>query len=234
MSVTTNDPAGLLRLLQLTDSGFPTGAFAFSHGLEGLYAAGWVQNEADVASVVAAQVHEGFAGIEGPAAVRAWRAAQVPDADGLWGLDTHVSALKPVPAFHSGSIRTGRRLLESASGLLASEALAIMRDGVARGTIDGHHAVVFGVVMAAAGVDEAAAVTALGAGFVNGLVSAAVRLGIIGQVAAQRIVASLHGSIVQKALAAREMELDDMGGYLPWADIAGLRQPTLTGRIFAS
>ena len=88
--------------------------------------------------------------------------------------------------------------------------------------------------MAAAGVDEAAAVTALGAGFVNGLVSAAVRLGIIGQVAAQRIVASLHGSIVQKALAAREMELDDMGGYLPWADIAGLRQPTLTGRIFAS
>jgi urease accessory protein UreF len=31
-----DDASRLLRLLQITDSGFPTGAFAFSQGLEGL------------------------------------------------------------------------------------------------------------------------------------------------------------------------------------------------------
>src|SRR3954462_8707564 len=66
----------LLRLLQLTDSGFPTGAFAFSHGLEGLVSTGVVRGECDVEQFMRAQLREGFGGIECPAMAHAWRASR--------------------------------------------------------------------------------------------------------------------------------------------------------------
>ena len=98
----------------------------------------------------------------------------------------------------------------------------------------GHHSVAFGIVMESAAVDEATASLALGAGFVNGLAAAVVRLGVIGQAAAQRIVAAHHDCLVRCATRGRATTLDDMGSTLPMTDIAGLRQCGLSGRVFAS
>jgi urease accessory protein len=224
----------LLRLLQLTDSGFPTGAFAFSHGLEGLLAAGLMTTERQVAEVMAAHLREGFAGIECPAMAHAWRAAREHELEEVIELDGLLDALKPVPAFRSGSVRTGRRLLESAAGIISGGMIEPVRERIEKGIVAGHHAVIFGVVMEAARIDEETACLALGAGFVNNLAAAAVRLGIVGAGAAQRLVAGLHEEIATAAVRGRETALDDMGAYLPMIDIAGLRQPTLAGRVFAS
>lgn len=229
-----SDLRALLRLLQVTDSGFPTGAFAFSHGLEGLFAAGIARDERDVAAFVALHLNEGFAGIECPAMVWSWRAARGGDLAALLELDALVAALKPVPAFRSGSVRTGRGLLQGASGVLDASRLDEYRARVVAGETPGHHAVAFGVVMSSAGVDESTAALSLGIGFVSGLTAAAVRLGIIGQGAAQRIVAAAHDPIVAAAARARDMPKEDMGAFMPIVDVAGLRQPRLPGRIFAS
>ncbi|HEX3302160.1 MAG TPA: urease accessory UreF family protein [Thermomicrobiales bacterium] len=229
-----SESARLLRLLQLTDSGFPTGAFAFSHGLEGLVSSGFVQSERDVEQFIIAQLREGFGGIECPAMAHAWRASRQANVDALLEIDTLVDALKPVPVFKSGSVRTGRRLLESASGLLAGPMLADLRMAVRSGKTSGHHAVAFGVVMESAGQDLETASLALGAGFVNGLGAAAVRLGVIGQVAAQRIVGRSSNAIDAVAARGRGMALEEMGSYLPMIDVAGLRHPLLAGRVFAS
>lgn len=228
------DPATLLRLLQLADSGFPTGAFAFSHGLEGLAAAGRLRGEADVAAAIDAHLREGFAAVECPAMRHAFRAAAHGDLPLLAGIDRLLDACKPVPVFRDGSARVGRRLLESAAPLLDDGTLAAWRREAAAGRTPGHHAVSFAVVMRAAGADEETAALLLGAGFVNGLAAAAVRLGAIGQVAAQRIVAQRQPAIARFAAGCREASLDDLGGYLPLIDIAGLRQPALAGRIFGS
>lgn len=224
----------LLRLLQLTDSGFPTGAFAFSHGLEGLMVAGLVTAEREVAEVIAAHLREGFAGIECPAMADAWRAARARDIDALVELDQLIDALKPVPVFRNGSLRTGRRLLESAVGVLPGPMIRDMRERVRDEKMAGHHALVFGVVMEAAGIDEEMASLALGFGFVNSLTAAAVRLGIIGAGAAQRMTADLHGAIVAASALGRQTPREEMGAYLPMIDIAGLRHATLSGRVFAS
>jgi urease accessory protein len=228
------DAARLLRLLQLTDSAFPTGAFAFSHGLEGLVLTGLVQSEPEVEEFIVVQLREGFGGIECPAMAHAWRAARDADLPVLLDIDTLVDALKPVPVFRSGSVRTGRRLLESAGGLLVGPMLQAFGNALHEGATCGHHAVVFGVVMQAADQDLQSASLALGAGFVNGLAAAAVRLGVIGQVAAQRILAGLHDAIDDLASRGRELPLEDMGAYLPMIDVAGLRQAQLVGRVFAS
>ncbi len=229
-----NDPVRLLRLLQLTDSGFPTGAFAFSHGLEGLLATGFVTSERDVAAVMTSHIREGFAGVECPAMIHAWRAARARDLAALVVLDGVIDALKPIPAFRAGSLRTGRRLLESSFGVVNGPMLDAVRERVRAGALGGHHPLAFGVLMEAADVDERTASLALGAGFVTGLAAAAVRLGIIGAAAAQRLVAEHHQEIEAMADAGRQTELGEMGAFMPMIDIAGLRQPALAGRVFAS
>ena len=229
-----DDPARLLRLLQISDSGFPTGAYAFSHGLEGLYAMGAVLGERDVAAFVAMHVEEGFAGIECPAMVWSWRAARERDLSGLIELDGLVTALKPVPALRSGSIRTGNGLLQASAGVLSGGVLDEFRACVKARRAAGHHAVAFGVVMEAIGIDEPSAALALAAGFVGGLTAAAVRLGVIGQGAAQRIIARSRQDVVTAVTRGLQIQPEEMGAYMPVVDIAGLRQPRLPGRIFAS
>lgn len=229
-----DDALQTLFLLQVTDSGFPTGAFSYSHGLEGLYTAGLIAGVDEVSAFVTAQLEDGFAGIECPAMALAWRAAKADSLAALVALDTSIDALKPVPVFRIGSVRTGRRLLESAAALLPADLLHRYRAEVVAGRTCGHHAAVFGVVMAAAGIEERTAALVFGASFVNGLTAAAVRLGIIGQQAAQRIIAAHHPAVIRAAEQGLIRKREEMGAYLPHIDIAGLRQPNLTGRVFAS
>lgn len=229
-----DDPQQMLRLLQLTDSGFPTGAFAFSHGLEGLLATGLVTSERDVTTVITAHLSEGFADIECPAMALAWRAAAAQDLATMIELDRVIDALKPVPAYRNSSVRTGRRLLESSVGVVSGTMLDSVREQTRAGMLAGHHPLAFGVVTEAAGIAEETAALALGAGLVNALAAAAVRLGIIGAGAAQRLMAACHGDIEALAVSGRATAMADMGAFMPMIDIAGLRQPALAGRVFAS
>ncbi len=228
------NPLPLLRLLQLADSGFPTGGYAFSHGLEGLYALGVVTNESGVRGFVRAQVEEGLAGIELPAAWHAYGAAELVDVDGLLEIDGLLHALKPVPAARSASTRIGRRLLESAAPLLADDLVFRYLEAIRTGRGHGHHAVAFAVAMQASGLPAEETVLALAATAVNGFVAAAVRLGIIGQTAAQRIVTDFHPLMLLAATESHRIPLADLGGYMPLVDLAGLRQEHLAGRLFAS
>jgi urease accessory protein len=227
-------PDVFLRLLQFTDSGFPTGAFAFSYGLEGLFDAGLVQSETDVIAFARVQIEEALAGIELPAARHAYRFASRGDLDALLALDDELTALKPVPAFRAGSARTGRRFLESTAGLVDAPCPSGYRAAVVAGNAAGHHALAFAVVAQAAGLDEEMMALALGGGFLAALTAAAVRLGIIGQGAAQRAIAALHPDLLAAVNRARETPIDAMGAHLPMIDIAGLRQASLPSRLFAS
>ena len=227
-------PAALLRLLQLTDSGFPTGAFAFSHGLEGLLDAGLLRGETEVAAVLRAHVEESLAGVEAPALCHAHRFAVAGDQAALVALDDEMTAMKPVPAFRAASSRVGRRSLESSVDLVDGPAPSAYRRAVAKGRAAGHRAIAFGVVLHAVGLGEETAALAFAAGFVGGLAAAAVRLGVVGQAAAQRIVAALRPNLLAAVERARITAIAEMGAYTPMLDVAGLRQPALQGRLFAS
>ncbi len=226
--------APLLRLLQLTDSSFPTGAYAFSHGLEGLHAMGLVTNEADVHAFARAQIEETLTMQELPAGHHAHRRAAANDLDALIHLDHVLSALKPVPAFRIASARIGRQTLESALPLHPAPFALTYLDAVRGGETPGHHAVAFAVVTHASGIDANSAVTAFAAASLTGYIAAAVRLGIIGQGAAQRIVSRLEPDLERALVTASTLHLDDFGGYTPLIDIAGMRQPSLPSRLFAS
>lgn len=224
----------LLRLLQLTDSGFPTGGYAFSHGLEGLHALGIVHDATTVKSFARTHIEETLAGIELPAVAHAWREARVENLDGLVALDALLDALKPVPAHRLASTRIGRRFLESAAPLMSSDIILAYHDLVANGTTSGHHPTTFGIVTASAGIPALDAVAAFGFASLNGYVAAAVRLGVIGQTAAQAIIRDLHPALTIAAGDATRLDLDDLGGYSPLIDLAGLRHTAISNRLFTS
>ena len=224
----------VLRLFQFTDSAFPTGGYAFSHGLEGLVAGGDVRTEADVLAVVQVHIEEGLTRVELPALYLAHRAARSERIEALMELDGTMDALKPVPAFREGSTKVGCRFLTSAAPLVSSSVVREYQARIGAGESGGHYAVAFGVVLAAAAVEESHAALAFGSGFVSNLTSAAVRLGLIGQVAAQRIITATLPAVESAAYYARDIGPDEMGGYTPGFDVAGLRQPTLTARLFSS
>jgi urease accessory protein len=71
-------------------------------------------------------------------------------------------------------------------------------------------------------------------GFVSNLVSAAVRLGIVGQTDGQRVVAALVPAVRERASAMREATLDDLGGAAFRSDLAALRHETQYTRLFRS
>ena len=195
---------------------------------------GLVAGEADVHGFALAHVQETLAGQDLPAVAHAHRAAAAGGLDALVALDTLVDALKPAPAFRSASTRIGRQSLESALALypstIAGAYLAAIRVGEARG----HHAVAFGVLTEAASIALRPAVGAFGASSLGSYVAAAVRLGVIGQGAAQRVIAALEPDLTAAIVAAPEIALNDLGGYTPLIDIAGMNQPHLPTRIFSS
>lgn len=224
----------LLRLLQITDSSFPTGAYAFSHGLEGLHAMGLVMNEADVLGFARTHIEETLAQQDLPAVHHAHRLAAANDLGGLTELDHLLSALKPVPAFRIASTRIGRQTLESVLPLYPAPGALAYLDAIRGSETPGHHAIAFAVATHAAGIDVTSAVTACAAASLNGYVAAAVRLAIIGQGAAQRIITRLEPDLATAVDAVPTLAIDDLGGYAPLIDIAGMRQPSLPARLFAS
>jgi urease accessory protein len=228
------DNSALLTLLQIADSGFPTGGYAFSHGIEGLVVGGFVRDADDIAKLLQVQIEENLAGIELPAMRHAYRCAVAGDLDALLVLDDLLTALKPVPSARAASVKVGHRLLVSAAGLMSDPALDAYLAAIDQGHGRGHHAAASGVVFAAIGIDEETAALTLGAISLQGWTAAAVRLGVIGQAAAQGIIAALRPAVQSAVEASRSQQLDDMGASTPMLDIAGLRQPNLVGRLFAS
>ncbi|BDP44271.1 hypothetical protein DAETH_42400 (plasmid) [Deinococcus aetherius] len=63
-----------LRLLQLADSAFPTGAYAFSDGLETLTQRGDVRTADDLRAFLCGQLVHGWGRQDAPACALAWNA----------------------------------------------------------------------------------------------------------------------------------------------------------------
>lgn len=226
--------AALLRVLQLADSSFPTGSFAYSNGLEGLSHLGLVRTEAHILASTRALIEDGLAGVELPAVLHAHSYARDGQVERLAALDALMSALKPIDAFRSSSLKTGRRLLESAAAVIDDPVLRDYQSSVRRHAVTGHHAIAWGVVCASCGIDAESAALAFASTAVQGQTAAAVRLGLIGHAAAQHIATRLQPTVIEAVRAATDLDLDEMGGYQPLLDLAGLRQPELDTRLFAS
>jgi len=216
----------LWRLLQTTDSLFPTGAFSHSGGLEGLVADGLLSTAEDAERAVEEILTRSFARVDLPACGLAHRAAD--DVERLLEIDAAVDALKAPRETREAGRSLGRRRLKAVA---APDAY---RTAVEEGRSPGQQAVVTGIHAALDGVSREDALLAFAYGTAAGLVASAMKLLPLGQSRAQALLTRLGEGVPERVRAADATGLEELGSFTPLLDIAAMRHETARTRLFIS
>ena len=219
----------LLTILQHADSAFPSGSFAFSNGIEGLAALNAPLNRNGLHDVVAMVLRHRWATSDRVTAALAHRAGD--DFDKLAAIDRALEAATLAEPLRSGSKRNGSALL-AAHVRLGTQGAAELHTQIEAGKALGHLPVMQGFVWRARGLSEANAILVSGYTTASGLIAATVRLGHIGAVEAQAVLAALLPQIAE--LSSPVPLAAEIESFMPWVDIAASRQARAHLRLFAS
>jgi len=222
--------AAQLTLLQHGDSFFPSGAISFSWGLETLCAEGRVHDAESVATFLESQLRHRWATFDRGALAAAYRVA--PDPVAVGGIDRLLEAQTLAAELRSGSRRSGAALL-AVHEKLGTPGVADYRGVVRSGAAPGHAAAVQGLVWRGVGLDLGAAEVLSAYTLAVGLLGAALRLGVVGHIDAQRTLQRARDEIAQiVSLAAPDIQA--LQAFTPESEIAVMRHETADARLFAN
>jgi urease accessory protein len=152
--------------------------------------------------------------------------------DEIAAVDRYAEAATPSAPMREGSRRAGRALL-SVSAKLGEPLSTTYRALVSEHATLGHLPVVQAVVHRDAGLDLAGAEVISGWTLVNGLVSAAVRLGVLGHIEGQRSLTLARTALAQ-LLAETQPEDIVPSSFTPVIEIAVSRGRSRPSRMFTT
>ncbi|MBI1415821.1 MAG: urease accessory protein UreF [Limimaricola sp.] len=208
----------LLTLAQWLAPTFPTGAFAWSHGLEAAVAGGEVRDAAGLADWLAAVIDLGAGRADCILLGAAWRA----EADEVAALAELADALAPSRERRLETLQQGAAFAAAVRAVwgfdLPDIALPVAVGRAAR----------------LAGLPAGPVAALWLQGFAGNLVQAALRLMPLGQTAGQRVLHGLQPLIARVATEALAATPDDIGTGTLAVDIAAMRHEAQYSRIFRS
>lgn len=210
---------------------FPVGAFAYSHGLEWAHEAGDLSDAAALKGWIDDLLRFGAARTDAIVLAQAHRAAACGDGNALAGIAELALALATSRERHLETTTQGNAFVLAARKAwpcAALDSLATTSEG------DVAYPVATGVAAAGHGFALDATLEAFLLGFVANLVSAAVRLAVVGQTDGQRIIAALLPLVRETAIFAATATLDDLGAAAFRSDLAALQHETQYTRLFRS
>ena len=212
---TNTEAAQLLLLLTWMSPAFPTGAFAYSHGLEWAIESDAVTNGAELKDWIADLLTRGSGWNDAVLFARCWQ-------DDAGALNELALALATSRERHLETTQIGRAF-RIAAGVFAAPTLD--DEEVA-------YPVAAGTACVAMGIDKDHALLAWLQGFAATLTSVAVRLVPIGQTAGLEVLRDLAPAIARTAELAAVATLDDLGAITLGADIAAMKHETQHSRVF--
>jgi urease accessory protein len=257
MSITTTE-AALLRLLAWLSPAFPTGGFAYSHGIEWAVESGDITDETSLRDWLADVLAHGAGRSDAILLHHAHRAAH--DADALAEIAELAEAAAPCRERRKETLDQGTAFMlavaawdPSATAPLPLLPLPLAGEGRGEGEAGaGPHPtlsrkreramlpgavaypVAVGAMAGAQGIDPHAAACGYLQAFTANLISAAVRLVPLGQSAGLRVLAALEKTLLETATEAAHATLDDLGGCAFRSDLAAMRHETQYTRLFRS
>lgn len=210
-----------LQLLHLADSALPIGAMSHSFGLETMVAEQGLQ-VADLPAFFRDWL-AGTGAVEAVFCMEAWRCEDVD----LWiALNDELTARKPARESREASLSLGRRFVRLAGTLMDDARLAL--PGPA------HFATAFGRLSSILGIGAADSAAALLHQSLYGAISACQRLLPLGQSAAAVLLWELKPRILQLVREVTDRQPDDLWNPQPLLEIASMRHPRLSTRLFIS
>ena len=222
MSETAVPGQALARLLCFASPAFPTGGFAYSHGLEWAVEAGDVRDQASLLGWLSALLAHGSGRTDAILLRHAHRASLAAgDPSGLAELALAACGSR-------------ERQVESLGQGTAFAASALAWAGLPQAPREDAYPVAFGAAAAQHGITEDAACTGYLCAWCGNLVSAGVRLVPLGQSAGLAVLAVLEPILLSVASKTRGTALHDIGTACFRGDIAAMRHETQYSRMFRS
>ena len=215
MARMNTEPAKLLLLLNLLSPSFPTGAFAYSHGLEWAIAEDGVKSANDVEQWIADLITVGSGWNDAVLFAQCWK----NDSDPVNALALALSSSKE--RYHE-TTQLGRGFLIAAAAFVQMP----VREG------ETAYPIAAGLACCHAGMEKEQALLAFLQGFCAALVSVAVRLVPLGQTNGLNVLRNLMPAIIAMAQRASHSTLEDIGSAAFLADIASMNHEHLETRIF--
>ena len=223
----------LLSLLHLCDSLFPTGAFAYSDGLEFAADRGLIRGAAELREWLDVCLDEGFGRLDGPGVLIAWSAFGASDWESLLAVDAEMIALRSSSTVRRASRSMGARLLKTWGALhpdgRLERTLALAREHALGPSLP----VAFGVACASAGIGRHDGLAGFAYTRLAATVSSAMRVMALGQTEAHQLLA--------RALERVPTLIDEMvarnaspESWAPALDVAQMSQQYVHSRLFRS
>ena len=210
-------------LLQLVDGAFPSGGFAHSLGLEpSLHLRGIGDLEPFVNEVLWQSARSALPFV---------RSACEAPAD-LAALDALFDATCTSHVANRASRAQGRALAGAVRRVFEREDVLGIAEHVQSGPA--HHAPVFGALFGTLGIAPADTQVAWLHGVMRGVLSAAVRLGVVGPLEAQQIQTTRTAALDEMLATCTHISVDGASSTAPLLELFGALHDRLDGRLFQS
>jgi len=213
---------------QLADSAFPAGSLAHSGGLEASWQFGSIRDDDDLLDFL--RTHLAQAGRSQLPVV----AAALRGPDRCVEIDQFCDVLLSNHISNRASRAQGRALLSSTEAIYGAPALRKLRAESVEKSLACHLPVVFGVLAAALDIGTALALRLYLFTTLRGVVSSAVRLGVVGPLKAQalqHVVGPFAGEVARRC---ERIPLVEATHTAPVLELFQANQDSLYSRLFQS
>jgi urease accessory protein len=218
----------LLRMLQLSSSLCPIGAFAYSQGLETAIERGWVTSESELREWLLGLGAHALSRLDLPLLLQAHGAALNADQRRLIGIAERVLASREAREFADQERQLGRSLASVLVNLGADAAEPF------RGHPSASHVVCFAIGAVFFGLDAELAMTGYCFAWCEQQISAASRLVPLGHMAAQRALSRVLTHVPQWLTLARTLPAEQIGSSTPGLAMSLAWHETQYTRLFRS
>jgi urease accessory protein len=214
-TITTPDTSALLSLVQWLSPAFPTGAFAYSHGLEQAVVMGDIVDADTFAAWLAAILDHGTGWNDAVLLACALRA------------DADFAVLGQTARALAGSAERLRETTEQGAAFAMARGQMGQADAVPEAL-----PVTVGRAACGLGLPAQTVIAVFLHAFASNLTSAAVRFVPLGQAAGQKVLAAQHARIAALAQRAAGATLDALASGAFRAELFAMAHETLEVRIF--
>jgi urease accessory protein len=216
------------KLLIWLSPAFPIGSFAYSQGLEAAVARGWISDRTSLRNWLRALTHHGVLRNDLIVLSLVRRTADDRDIGALAELSV---AMQPSRERAEEALTQGQAFL---AAYWAGWSETAAREFAAPADTPITLPVAVGLASRAHALPLAATLIAYATAFQTNLVSAAIRLGVIGQFDGQRVLAELLPDLRAACDFAIRANEDDLGSATFAADLASIAHETQVTRLFRS